>query len=170
MENEPVENNLDGKNGDKHDTKVDQRSDEDEECFQLFDKKGADSIPSSLVIDILRSLGLNPLERHVNKILQQESLVNKEIGFEVFFSIFHHFVTTFHTELKESDVFEALNTLADRRGFIEKHSVVTLLSTLGEPMDDDQVEGMLEKYVNDIDGTVDIVPWVQKMLGQEDED
>ena len=149
---------------------IDQYSDEQiqevHECFKLFDKTGTDSISSNLVISILRSLGLNPLERDVNSILQQEGLVSKEVGFEVFFTIFHHFVTTSHTELKENDVLEALNTLSDKKGSIAKHSVVTLLTNLGESMDREQLEGMIDRYVNQASGTVNVVPWVYNLLGK----
>ena len=147
---------------------IDQYSDEQiqevHECFKLFDKTGTDSISSNLVISILRSLGLNPLERDVNSILQQEGLVSKEVGFEVFFTIFHHFVTTSHTELKENDVLEALNTLSDKKGSIAKHSVVTLLTNLGESMDREQLEGMIDRYVNQANGTINVVPWVYNLL------
>ena len=136
------------------------------ECFQLFDKAGTNSIPSTIVIDLLRSLGLNPLEREVEKVIKVEGLTGKQVVFEKFFAIFHHFNTSIN-DVNERDVLEVFATVADANGAVFKYSVMNLMTLLGEKMDLEKVEALVDPYVNKADGSVDVTPWVYTLLGKE---
>ena len=113
-------------------TVMDEYSDEQLEeikmCFTLFDKNATDTVPYASVIDILRSLGLAPLEADMKKIGEVDGLIGKECSFEQFVSIFHHFITS-PQAIQHNDVIEAFNTVADQNGKHSKQDMYLLQTT-----------------------------------------
>ncbi|CAH3129281.1 unnamed protein product [Porites lobata] len=62
---------------------------EHKEAFLLFDKRGDGKVDSAQLGEILRSLGLNPTEADVKKVLKEvDPSGNKRISFEEFLPIF----------------------------------------------------------------------------------
>jgi len=70
---------------------TDEQLEELRDAFTLFDKKGDDKVDSSQVIDILRSLKLNPLTEDVGKVIKDSSLEGTRIDFPTFCSIYEQF-------------------------------------------------------------------------------
>ena len=151
-------------------TVMDEYSDEQLEeikmCFTLFDKNATDTVPFSSIIDILRSLGLAPLEADMQKIGELDGLIGKECSFEQFVSIFHHFITS-PPPIGYMDVVEAFNTVSDQNGVVYKFSMLTMMSALGEKMERDMVDQLLVPFEKKDDGSIDLKKCVCTLMGVE---
>ena len=58
------------------------------DCYSIFDRVGDMKVDHNRIIDVLRSLGLNPLTDNVNKCLEDSKLINTRVDFETFYGIY----------------------------------------------------------------------------------
>lgn len=115
-------------------------------CFSLFDRRGDMKVESHRIIDVLRSLGLNPLTEDVNKCLRDSDLEGKRVDFEVFYGIFQYIcrkpaIGTF------DDIFEGLKSLdKEQNGLISAGELRHLLMNVSDKMTEQQVFDLLTPH------------------------
>jgi len=113
-----------------------------QEAFQLFDNRGDGKISVSQLGDVLRALGQNPTEAEVKKCCSQLK-PDDRIGFDVFLPILQTVCKSRCTDTAE-DFIEGLRHFdKDGSGYIRSAELRHLLTTLGEKLNDDEVEQLL---------------------------
>eukprot|EP00794_Sanderia_malayensis_P005675 gene5675-6371_t len=133
---------------------IDIREDEDDmeeikSCFSLFDKRGDMKVDHDKVIDVLRSLGLNPLTEDVTKCLEQSNLFNKRVDFETFFVIFKEIYKR-PAVGSYADMVEGLKTLdRDQTGMISAAELRQLLMHVADKMTEEQVMQIISNHEDD---------------------
>ncbi|XP_015783002.1 myosin-2 essential light chain [Tetranychus urticae] len=112
------------------------------EAFSLFDNRGDGKINVSQLGDVLRALGQNPTEAEVKKCCNQLRSDDR-IGFDVFLPILQTVSKNRCTDTAE-DFIEGLRHFdKDGSGVISSAELRHLLTTLGEKLNDDEVEQLL---------------------------
>eukprot|EP00794_Sanderia_malayensis_P005676 gene5676-6372_t len=109
------------------------------DCYSIFDKVGDMKVEHHRIIDVLRSLGLNPLTEDVNKCLEDSNLVNKRIDFETFYGIYTY-IASKPTVGSYSDMCEGLKTLdRDQSGLVHAAELRHILMNIADKMTEEQV-------------------------------
>ena len=124
------------------------------ECYSIFDRVGDMKVEAERLIDVMRSLGLNPLAEDVNKVIEDSGLKHKRVDFETFCGIHQQFVAleTAHKPSLEEMV-EALSAFdKTQTGMIPIGEFRHLLTNLGDKMTDEQVEEIYKEH--EADGSV----------------
>jgi len=115
-------------------------------CFDIFDRVGDKKIDGSQVIDVLRSMGMNPITEDVNKVVKNDGYENKRLDQLAFCSIYCH-MNTQPRIASEDDMIECMKTMDKTNcGTISGASLRTLLCNLGDTLTEEQAEVMMKKY------------------------
>merc|ERR1711934_1317076 len=134
--------------------------------FNLFDKKRTGAIPIGDIGTVLRSLGQNPTEAELAALMEE---VDKDksgtIEFEEFIDLM---VRTNKThERMEEEIKNAFLTFdADGSGFITREELVETLTTMGDPVDEETINGMIAEADLDGDGKINYAEFTKIMLEQ----
>ena len=137
--------------GEIHAPKIAAMMDEEDEdsleeiksCFSLFDKKGDMKVESKRIVDVLRSLGLNPLTEDVDCCLENSKLVGQRVDFETFYSIFVQ-VSEKPAVGSYNDIVEGLRTLdRDQTGTISTAELRQYLLKVADKMTEEEVVQVL---------------------------
>merc|ERR1712205_207386 len=112
--------------------------------FNLFDKKRTGAIPIGDMGTVLRSLGQNPTEAELSALMEE---VDKDksgtIEFEEFVDLM---ARTNKTHEMEEEIKNAFLTFdADGSGFITREELVETLTTMGDPVDEETINGMISE-------------------------
>merc|ERR1719398_261534 len=123
--------------------------------FNLFDKKRTGAIPISDMGTVLRSLGQNPTEAELAALVEE---VDKDksgtIEFDEFVDLMAR--TNKTQEQMEEEIKNAFLTFdADGSGFIDREELVNVLTTMGDPVDEETINGMIAEADVDGDGKID---------------
>merc|ERR1712046_502281 len=114
--------------------------------FNLFDKKRTGAIPIADMGTVLRSLGQNPTEAELAALMEE---VDKDKSGTV--------------ELEE--IMNAFLTFdADGSGFIDRQELVEALTTMGDPVDEETINGMIAEADLDGDGKINYAEFTKIML------
>ncbi|XP_035221132.1 myosin-2 essential light chain-like [Stegodyphus dumicola] len=133
-----------------------------QDAFSLFDSRGDGKISISQLGDVLRALGQNPTEAEVKKCCHQLK-PDERISFEVFLPILQTISTKRSTDTAE-DFIEGLRHFdKDGNGFISSAELRHLLTTLGEKLNDDEVEQLLAGQ-EDSQGNVNYEDFVRMVM------
>lgn len=117
-----------------------------QERFDIFDRVGDKMIDAVQVIDVLRSLGMNPISADVTKVVETSDLNGKRLDQLAFCSIYCQ-LTSQPTIATVDDMIECMKTMDKQNaGFISSATLRTLLCNLGDTLTEDQAEVMLKKY------------------------
>merc|ERR1711872_65413 len=84
------------------------------DCFDIFDKTGAETCASADLCGMLQSVGLNPITADMAKVIKDSELEGKQIDFPTFVSIYEQFKKR-PTIAAYADLMEAFKTY-DREG------------------------------------------------------
>lgn len=115
-------------------------------CFSLFDRKGDMKVESHRIIDVLRSLGLNPLTEDVEKCLRDSNLLGTRVEFETFYGIFQ-FICNKPTQGSYDDILEGLKTLdKEQNGLISAGELRHYLMNAADKMTEQQVNDLLAPH------------------------
>ena len=127
--------------------KVDEEQLEDmKDCYSIFDRKGDMKVESNKLIDVLRSLGLNPLSEDVEKCIMDSKLKDIRVDFETFFGIYN-FISTKPTVGSYADMVEGLKTLdRDQSGMVNSAELRHILLNVADKMTEDQVNGSVSPH------------------------
>merc|ERR1711959_878972 len=132
--------------------------------FNLFDKKRTGSIPLSDMGTVLRSLGQNPTEAELQALMEE---VDKDksgtIEFDEFVDLMAR--TNKSKDQMEEEIKNAFLTFdADNSGFIDREELVNVLTTMGDPVDEETINGMIAEADLDGDGKINYAEFTKIML------
>ena len=123
------------------------------DTFSIFDKKGDMKVEAGTLIDVLRSLGLNPLSADLNKILTDSDLKGKRVDFETFYGIFKQLSTKPSVGTYE-DMVEGLKTFdREQTGHISAAELRHILANIGDKMTEKQCDDIIN-HQEDTNGLV----------------
>merc|ERR1712072_1416518 len=113
--------------------------------FNLFDKKRTGAIPIADMGTVLRSLGQNPTEAELQALMEE---VDKDksgtIEFDEFVDLMSQ--TNKSQEQMNEEIKNAFLTFdADGSGFIPREELIETLTTMGDPVDDETITGMIQE-------------------------
>jgi len=112
-------------------------------CYSLFDRVGDMKVEHHKIIDVLRSLGLNPLTEDVDKCLEDSKLVNVRLDFETFYGIYVQ-MSKNPTKGSFEDMVEGLGTLdRDQSGCVNSAELRMTLQNISDKMTEEQVEAIV---------------------------
>merc|ERR1712057_154682 len=132
--------------------------------FNLFDKKRTGSIPIADMGTVLRSLGQNPTEAELQALMEE---VDKDksgtIEFDEFVDLMSR--TNKTKDQMEEEIKNAFLTFdADNSGYITREELVETLTTMGDPVDEETINGMIAEADLDGDGKIDYKEFTKIML------
>merc|ERR1712022_65291 len=132
--------------------------------FNLFDKKRTGAIPIADMGTVLRSLGQNPTEAELAALVEE---VDKDksgtIEFEEFVDLMSR--TNKTQEQMEEEIKNAFLTFdADGSGFTDREELVNVLTTMGDPVDEETINGMIAEADLDGDGKINYAEFTKIML------
>merc|ERR1711934_779762 len=134
--------------------------------FNLFDKKRTGAIPIGDMGTVLRSLGQNPTEAELAALMEE---VDKDksgtIEFEEFIDLMARTNKT-HEQMEEEIKNAFLTFDADGSGFITREELVETLTTMGDPVDEETINGMIAEAHLDGDGKINYAEFTKIMLEQ----
>ncbi|XP_066922005.1 myosin light chain 6B-like [Clytia hemisphaerica] len=127
---------------------TDEQLEELRDAFTLFDKVGDDKVCHSQIIDILRSLKLNPLTCDVEKVIKDSGLEGVRVDFPTFASIYEQFKKR-KTLANYDDMIEMFKCF-DREGtkMVFGGEFRMVLVNMGDTMNDEQLEKMIAPSEN----------------------
>ncbi|CAH3024480.1 unnamed protein product, partial [Porites evermanni] len=128
---------------------------EHKEAFLLFDKRGDGKVDSAQLGEILRSLGLNPTEADVKKVLKEvDPSGSKRISFEEFLPIFLSIGGKTSTNTSIEGFVDGLRVFdRDGNGQISAAELRHVLTGLGEKMTEEEVN-LLVSGIEDQQGQI----------------
>merc|ERR1712046_163241 len=132
--------------------------------FNLFDKKRTGAIPIADMGTVLRSLGQNPTEAELQALMEE---VDKDksgtIEFDEFVDLMSR--TNKTQEQMEEEIKNAFLTFnADGSGFITREELIETLTTMGDPVDEETITGMIQEADVDGDGKINYEEFTKIML------
>jgi len=133
------------------------------EVFCYFDAKGDEKISVGQVGDVLRALGQNPTEAEIKKCSSHWADNDTRITFEDFLPIYQ----TVNKQRESHTIEEFVEGLShfdkEGSGFINVAELRHLLTTLGERLNDDEVDQLLQGQ-EDSQGNVNIAEFVRNVM------
>jgi len=131
------------------------------DAFTLFDDRGDDKIHKMHLGEVVRALGLNPTEADIKKCLKDLNV--ERISFEQFLPIYED-ICKKKDQSTEEDFIEGLRVFdKDGSGTINSAELRHLLTTLGERLNDDEVEQLL-MGLEDKHGNVNYEEFVRMLI------
>ncbi|OBA16738.1 uncharacterized protein OGAPODRAFT_99672, partial [Ogataea polymorpha] len=133
------------------------------DAFALFDKKGTGKVSSEHLGDLLRAVGQNPTLQEISEL--QES-VPSELNYEQFLNVVNR-EGGFKKAGQPEDYIKAFQIFdKNLTGFIGVGELKYILTSVGEKLNENEVDELL-KGVNVTDEqTVDYVEFVKSILAQ----
>lgn len=123
------------------------------DCYSIFDRVGDMKVEHHRIIDVLRSLGLNPLTEDVDRCLEDSKLVNKRVDFETFYGIYKQLAAR-PSVGSFADMVEGLRTLdRDQTGMVYASELRHILLNIADRMSEDQISTAVSTLENS-DGQV----------------
>merc|ERR1712054_248320 len=132
--------------------------------FNLFDKKRTGSIPLSDMGTVLRSLGQNPTEAELQALMDE---VDKDKSGTIEFNEFVDLMsrTNKSKDQMQNEIREAFLTFdADGSGYITRDELIETLTTMGDPVDEEVITGMIQEADLDGDGKINYEEFTKIML------
>merc|ERR1719473_913639 len=145
---------------------TDEQKKEFRKNFNLFDKKRTGSMPIADMGTVLRSLGQTPTEAELQALMEE---VDKDksgtIEFDEFVDLMAR--TNKSKDQMEEEIKNAFLTFdADNSGYITREELVETLTTMGDPVDEETINGMIAEADLDGDGKIDYKEFTKIMLQQ----
>jgi len=133
-----------------------------QEAFLLYDNRGDGRIPVSLIGDVMRALGQNPTESEVKKLVHEHQ-ASERVSFEIFLPILQAICGKRSTDTTEDFVEGLRHFDKDGNGFISSAELRHLLTTLGERLNDEEVEQLLVNQ-EDSHGNINYEEFVRTVM------
>ncbi|KAJ1648074.1 myosin II light chain [Coemansia asiatica] len=140
------------------------------EAFGLFDRTGGGTIPPSSLGTLLRALGQNPTEAEVHELTGDIDPSNdsKGIDFDTFVQIVMR-PSGFSSASSEDSFNEFVQAFQvfdrDFNGFISAGELRYVLTSLGEPLSDAEVDELLKGVPMDKHGNINYEEFVKTLIG-----
>ena len=121
------------------------------EAFCLSDRKGSGVVDPSAMPDLLRYVGLNPTNAHLNEI--KARIAGQPITFERFIELYKWLKPLTATNV--DDIVRAFQVFdKDGNGFISAGELRYVLTSLGDRLEDKEVDELLKAVKVDASGMV----------------
>ena len=118
------------------------------DCFDIFDKTGAETCASADLQGMLQSVGLNPITADIGKVIKDSELEGKQIDFPTFVSIYEQFKKR-PTIAAFADLLEAFKTYdREGNGMISGAQLRNMMTIMGDTITDAQYTEALASYEN----------------------
>ena len=116
------------------------------DCYSIFDRVGDLCVEHYLIVDVLRSLGLNPLTADVDKCLENSKLVNTRVDFETFYGIYKQ-LSKNPSSGSYADMVEGLGTMdREQCGLVNGAELRLILMNIGDKMTEEQIELIVQDH------------------------
>merc|ERR1712031_20026 len=140
---------------------TDEQKKEFRKNFNLFDKKRTGSIPIADMGTVLRSLGQNPTEAELAALVEE---VDKDKSGTIEFCDLMACTNKTQDQMEEEIKNAFLTFDADGSGFIDREELVNVLTTMGDPVDEETINGMISEADLDGDGKINYAEFTKIML------
>jgi len=118
------------------------------DCFDIFDKTGAETCASADLGGMLQSVGLNPITADIGKVVKDSDLEGKQIDFPTFVSIYEQFKKR-PTIAAYADLLEAFKTYdREGNGQISGAQLRNMMTIMGDVITDGQYTECLTQFEN----------------------
>ncbi|XP_075242949.1 neo-calmodulin-like [Convolutriloba macropyga] len=126
--------------------------DEYREAFAVFDKEGEGVITRKILTSTMQSLGQNPTEAEIQDMIKDVDVDgNGEVDFEEFVLMLHRRMTEKIDPKEElKDIFAILDR--DSNGLVSRHELKYMMTQLGVPLTDKDVDVLMNDIDIDKDG------------------
>ncbi|POY75315.1 hypothetical protein BMF94_1686 [Rhodotorula taiwanensis] len=133
------------------------------EAFALHDKRGNGTIANSSLGEVLRALGQNPTQKEV---LDLQSQCPQDVDYDTFLGILNRPggydpAGTVDDFIRGFQVFDK-----EGQGYIGQGEFRYILTTLGEPLSDQEVDELLKQAEITPDGNLNYVAFVNQIAAQ----
>ncbi|RZC42030.1 EF-hand calcium-binding domain-containing protein 2 [Asbolus verrucosus] len=138
------------------------------DAFEVFDHAGNKTVDVREIATIVRALGCCPTEAEIQEILM--AVENPESPGSVHLSNFLPYMCQIVTEHKyqpasPAQLLEAFQILdSDKRGFLTKEHISTLMTQDGEPFTQDELDEMLEIAIDPHTQTVPYEYYINQLM------
>ncbi|KAM9408561.1 myosin light polypeptide 6 isoform 2-T2 [Pholidichthys leucotaenia] len=136
------------------------------DAFQLFDKTGKERISYCQCGDVIRALGLNPLNADLLKVMGNptlEEMTTKSLSFEEFLPMYYAIAKN-KDQCVVEDIVEGLRAFdKEGNGTVMGAELRHVLCTLGEKMTEEEVETLLFGH-EDANGYINYEDLVRMVL------
>ena len=132
-----------------------------EQCFKNFDKKGTGKIDPELLGTVIRALGKNPTQKQMETILEE---VGKNIDVGVVKKVYarKELKTPLEQEREMREAFKSLDK--DSNGRVQEAELRQILGNLGDALTPQEVTTLLREFKVDYDGGVDYNNFVDMLV------
>lgn len=116
------------------------------DCFSLFDTVGDMRVEWYKIVNVLRSLGLNPLESDVDKVLKDSKLEKTRIDFETFYGIYNQ-LSKVPSSGSYDDIVLGFDTMdRDQCGLVKYTELKLILQNVGEKMNEEEIDAIVSQH------------------------
>ena len=116
------------------------------DCYSIFDRVGDMCVESNRIIDVLRSLGLNPLTDDVEKCLEDSKLKHTRVDFETFYGIYKQMART-PASGSYDDMIEGFGTMdRDTSGTVRSAELRLTLMNIGDKMVEESIDAIITPH------------------------
>jgi len=133
------------------------------EAFLLYDNRGDGKISVNLIGDVMRALGQNPTESEIKKLVHEHHRADDRVSFEEFLPMLSAICQRRSTDTTEDFVEGLRHFDKDGNGAISSAELRHLLTTLGEKLNDDEVEQLLAGH-EDSQGNINYEEFVRTIM------
>ena len=110
------------------------------DCYSIFDTVGDMKVEWYKIVDVLRSLGLNPLTADVNKCLKDSKLERTRVDFETFYGIYQQ-LSRVPSSGSYDDLVQGLGTMdREQCGLVRFTELKLILMNVGDKMTEEQID------------------------------
>ncbi|XP_059086458.1 calmodulin-beta-like [Tigriopus californicus] len=134
------------------------------EAFAIFDKNGDGTISSQELCYVMRSLGMNPSDQDLTRLMKAVDLDGSgEIEFQEFLDLMSE-----HNDVSEEDIQDAFKLFdKDGSGTINKSEIKYVVTSLGMRITDEQIDDMIRIADKDGDGDISYVEFIKLMTSKQ---
>jgi len=135
--------------------------DEYKEAFQLFDKDGDGKISSSELGTVMRAVGQNPTQAEVREYISNDLGGKDQFTLDDFLKVLKNRSKPSNQEDQIKEAFKVFDK--SNSGLIEINELKHVLTTLGEKLSAEEVDGVLKEADQDGDGKISLNDFLRVM-------
>ncbi|ELT92862.1 hypothetical protein CAPTEDRAFT_169349 [Capitella teleta] len=136
-----------------------------QEVFSLFDKDGDGNILPKEAGAVLRSLGYNPSQAEIDKIVDDfEADGGESLDFSEFLAMLPQIQKTGDSEEEVEEAFRVFDK--ESNGFLSAAELRHIMTNMGEKLTDEEVDEMISCADTDSNGEINYKDFIKMLLAQ----